>query len=244
MNMSLFHHGVKGQQWGVKHGPPYPIQKGNPVTLRAGTKISRLSIYDESVSQGRAYVNYNNLDKDHYKGFFAARLKALHGNADVYEITFTAKKDLKSPGLEERINTFKELYENDPEIRKELAKYYRSNHIKFAPLFLYEKRYKDLTDADLEKIGYNTFVRSLGDVNRKTSEKYFNALIKKGYDFVMDDMDGQYMLRYGREPAIVFDRNESLNYEGQERVRYREIRRNLQNGPIKVRNIMENERNN
>lgn len=235
MDTQLQHHGIKGQQWGVRHGPPYPIQKGSGVTLKAGTKISRLSIYDESVSQGKAYVNYNNLDKEHYKGFFAARLKALHGNAKVYEVTFTAKKDLKSPDFQTRMNTFKELYKTDPEIIKELARYYRSNHIKFAPLFLYEKRYKNLTDAELEKIGYNTFVRGLGDVNRKIAEKYFNSLIKQGYDFVMDDMDGQYMLRYGREPSIVFDRSSSLNYEGQEEVHWREIKQNLQNGPLKVK---------
>lgn len=234
MNNSLQHHGVKGQQWGVRHGPPYPIQKGSGVTLRMGTKISRLSIYDESVSEGKAYVNYNNLDKDHYKGFFAARLKTIHKNAPVYEITFTAKKDLKSPDMQTRINTFKEMYKNDPEIVKELARYYRSNHIKWAPLMLYEKRYKNLSDEDLEKIGYNTFVRSLGDQNRKTSEKYFAELIKQGYDFVMDDMDGQYMLRYGREPSIVFDRS-NLNYEGQEEVHWREIKKNLKNGPLKVR---------
>lgn len=232
---SLSHHGIKGQQWGVRHGPPYPIQKGNGVILRAGTKISRLSIYDESVSKGKAYVNYNYQDIDHYKGFFAARLKALHNNADVYAISFTAKKDLKSPDFDTRLQTFKELYKQDPEIIKELARYYRSNHIKFAPLFIYEKRYKNLSDKDLEKIGYNTFVRSLGDAGRKTSEKYFNALIKKGYDFVMDDMDGQYMLRYGREPSIVFDRESSLNYEGQEKVGWKEITKNLRNGPLKVK---------
>ena len=230
----LMHHGVKGQQWGVRHGPPYPIQKGNGVTLRIGTKINRLSIYDESVSKGKAFINYNNKDIDHYKGFFAARLKAVNNNAKVYSITFTAKKDLKSPDFDTRMNTFKEMYKNDPEIVKELARYYRSQHIKWAPLALYERKYKNMSDEDLEKFGYNTFVRSLGDKNRKTSEKYFNELIKKGYDFVMDDMDGQYMLRYGREPAIIFDR-ENMKYEGQEEVHWREIKKNLHNGPLKVK---------
>lgn len=230
----LAHHGIKGQQWGVRHGPPYPIQKGNGVTLRMGTKISRLSIYDESVSKGKAYVNYNRLDAEHYKGFFGARLKAINKNAKVYELTFSAKKDMKSPDFQTRMNTFKEMYKNDPEIVKELAEYYRSQHIKWAPLAWYERKYKNLSDEDLEKFGYNTFVRSLGDVNRKTSEKYFNELIRKGYDFVMDDMDGQYMLKYGREPSIVFDR-ENMQYEGRQEVKWKEIKKNLQNGPIHVK---------
>lgn len=25
----LFHHGIKGQKWGVKNGPPYPLKKNN-----------------------------------------------------------------------------------------------------------------------------------------------------------------------------------------------------------------------
>ena len=71
-------------------------------------------------------------------------------------------------------------------------------------------------------------------MNRKTSEKYFNELIKKGYDFVMDDMDGQYMLKYGREPSIIFDR-ENMQYEGRQEVKWKEIKKNLQNGPIHVK---------
>ncbi len=25
----LYHHGIKGQEWGVKNGPPYPLDKKN-----------------------------------------------------------------------------------------------------------------------------------------------------------------------------------------------------------------------
>lgn len=232
---SLSHHGIKGQQWGVKHGPPYPIQKDNGVTLRMGTKISRLSIYDESVSKGHAYVNYNNYDKEHYKGFFASRLKAVNKGAKVYSIEFTAKQDLRSPNYCTRMQTFKDLYKNDPEIRKELAKYYKSNHIKFAPDFIYERKFKNLNDKQLEKFGYDTFVRSIGDKKRKTREKYFAELVKQGYSFVMDDMDGQHMLKYGLEPAIIFDRDASLKYQGQSEVSVREMMKNFKKYGLKAK---------
>ena len=26
MEYELYHHGIKGQQWGVRNGPPYPIE--------------------------------------------------------------------------------------------------------------------------------------------------------------------------------------------------------------------------
>lgn len=25
----LLHHGIKGQKWGVRNGPPYPLERGN-----------------------------------------------------------------------------------------------------------------------------------------------------------------------------------------------------------------------
>ena len=28
----LYHHGIKGQKWGVKNGPPYPLDKGRKQT--------------------------------------------------------------------------------------------------------------------------------------------------------------------------------------------------------------------
>lgn len=33
MTDSLYHHGVKGQKWGIKNGPPYPIEKGYSKSL-------------------------------------------------------------------------------------------------------------------------------------------------------------------------------------------------------------------
>ena len=232
--MILIHHGVKGQQWGVKHGPPYPIQKGAGVTIKMGAKFSRLSQYDESTSKGHAYVTYLQSDKEHYKGFFGIVLKRRNPTATVKQHTLIAKKDLKSPDFETRKKTFEELYENDPRITKELAAYYRSNHIKFLPNFIYEKRYRDLKGEDLEKKGYNTFVRGIGG-NDYLREQYFNALAKKGYDFVMDDMDGQYMLKYGKEPAIIFDREKSVDYGGSRDVGMKEIMSTLKSGPIHVK---------
>lgn len=38
----LYHHGVKGQKWGVRNGPPYPINRGKPVI----PKVFRIKTYD------------------------------------------------------------------------------------------------------------------------------------------------------------------------------------------------------
>lgn len=55
----LYHHGIKGQQWGVKHGPPYPIDAETHKTIvKKGTKINRLTRRDETKEKGHAYVTY------------------------------------------------------------------------------------------------------------------------------------------------------------------------------------------
>ena len=219
---TLCHYGVKGQQWGVLNGPPYPIQDGNPIRIRKGKEIRRLSPYDESVSKGHAYVTYLNGDIDHYKGFFAARLKALNGpKTPIYSIKMTAKDDLISPGKTERVKTFIDLYKNDPVLRKELGSYYKKDYHNFSPFpgIYYENKFSKLNDDELVKIGYSTFARSIGG-NEYIRSKYFNELSKKGYSYVIDDMDAG---RFGKNPAIVFNREKSLNYEGQTELTNKEI---------------------
>lgn len=49
----LCHHGIKGQKWGVKHGPPYPIQKVNK------KKIIEMSKSYKPSDKDRPHTNYN-----------------------------------------------------------------------------------------------------------------------------------------------------------------------------------------
>lgn len=38
---SITHHGVTGQKWGVKNGPPYPLYRKDPVKYRAIRRVQR-----------------------------------------------------------------------------------------------------------------------------------------------------------------------------------------------------------
>lgn len=219
--MELYHHGIKGQQWGVRHGPPYPLDGTGDISIKSGTTFKRLSLYDESSSKGHAYVNYLKNDSRHYRGFFAARLKAMNNNADVYSIELKAAQDLKAPSKQKRLETFLELYKDDPAFGKELGGYHKGDWHYFTPLpkAFYERKFSKLKDDKLEDLGYRTFVRSVGG-NEYTRSKYFEALAKKGYSFVTDDMDAG---RFGKEPSIVFDREKSLTYIGQSPVSTKEM---------------------
>lgn len=225
----LYHHGIKGQQWGVKHGPPYPIKKDNHVTqIKAGTKLNRITRYDERKSKGYAYVTFNKEDNERYKGFFAGSLNAnpWKKKTKVYQVEMEAKKDLTAPDADTRRRLFHEMYESDPEFRKQLGAYHKDNAFHthaILPKKFYEKKFSSLNQIELDDLGYKTFVSSLGG-NEYIRSAYFKKLSKAGYDFVNDDLDvGK---RFGREPAILMDRKKSVNYVGQRELSSKEISEN------------------
>lgn len=50
----LSHHGIKGQKWGVKHGPPYPLKGENRVQRTSGLEGYALGLaYDLSVGAAK-----------------------------------------------------------------------------------------------------------------------------------------------------------------------------------------------
>ena len=92
----LYHHGILGQKWGVRNGPPYPLgggdytprekraiykqrKKGNSIynkrhfdeTLKTGTTLSTLS-YDRNRTKGADmfYATHKKLDQHQYNALF------------------------------------------------------------------------------------------------------------------------------------------------------------------------------
>ena len=220
-NNDIVHYGKKGMQWGVLHGPPYPINKETSVTrIRKGGQIRRLSIRDENAATGHAYVTFLKNDNERYKGFFGARLKGLSRGGKVYSVEMTAKNDLLSPSRKTRVDTFVEMYKDDPVLRKELGNYYKTRK-KLSPMSekFYQKKFSDLDGDELRTKGYDTFAQSLGG-NQYIRDKYFKKLSAKGYQFVIDDLDAG---KFGEAPAILFDRKRSVKYDGQTEVTGKEI---------------------
>ena len=234
----LVHYGIKGQQWGVQHGPPYPIQPGNPVKIKKGTKIQRLSTHDEKKAKGHAYVTYNSSDNERYKGFFGIKLKTdnfLNSNAKIYVHDIEAKEDLRSPSKKERIRTFIDIYRDNPsKMAEHLGAYEKQNGNVFArllPKFILQKSYKDMKNSNLTKHGYKMFVRAIGG-DEWIRNTYFKELKKKGYNFVQDDQDSGH---YGKEPGIVLNRKKSLKYNGKNELKNEEIVKNFKKYGGRVR---------
>lgn len=48
-SMELFHHGIKGQKWGIRNGPPYPLDKSK-----------KNGIIEEAIRSGAVKTTINN----------------------------------------------------------------------------------------------------------------------------------------------------------------------------------------
>ena len=205
----IFHHGIKGQQWGVQHGPPYPIDAETHRTIiKKGTMLQRLTVRDESQSKGHAYVTYRKEDNERYSGFFAALLRTKRGlfkyKEPIWALKYSAVDDLISPSTKERVSIVVDLLSNDPLFVESITK----NK---------SKQRKILNDK--ETYGFKSFAGSLGG-NKYAQQKYFEALRNRGYNYVIDDDDRG---RNGHEPAIILDREKYLRYEGKKQLENREI---------------------
>ena len=78
--MNLSHHGIKGQKWGVRNGPPYPLdihtkskdelKKGNAKDfyLPKKRKLFRISsVPNESIDGKRKYISFRPDDRINYE---------------------------------------------------------------------------------------------------------------------------------------------------------------------------------
>ena len=142
----LSHHGIEGQKWGVRHGPPYPIDH---TKMSKGTKLSNVVAvgnnggpnfglaYDNSEDfrkvVGDSYLKsagmknnlmytYNKKDKEDrevYEGPFAqyaASRKANDSVINVISTTYETTKDLKLADLKTRKDTFKQVYNKNKRV--------------------------------------------------------------------------------------------------------------------------------
>ena len=57
-NAELYHHGIKGQQWGVQNGPPYPLDSD----VSTGKRLKK------EASEG--FSNAKKVTNDMYKRFY------------------------------------------------------------------------------------------------------------------------------------------------------------------------------
>lgn len=217
----LVHHGVKGQQWGVRNGPPYPIEDK---VLKKGTKINSISgkyISSKDYQNNGKWMYTYRADEDWdnavYKGPFAQYLVMYRGAQWLKEHQFETVQDLKMPNRNERVSEFKDML-NDPKyskivkndldsVQKQLVKYKIGNEEQ-------QKRYTEfnsnkINNAQDVQTAYEIFNHAMEAVHSYGSTQEYAKRMSKKYDAMVDDNNVN-IYNDAHDPIIIFRADKAL----------------------------------
>ncbi len=215
MRDELYHYGVKGMKWGVRKGPPYPIETG----ISKGTRLNSVSLVPKADDYKR--INNKTLytfnpndpwDSAVYRGPFAV-FKSNYAKKLIYEHQFEVVKDLKMPTKKERVDAFIDLYKNDKVTTAkdlsdtlELLKKYNVHRSKGIDSL----QFNDLkTRQEFEK-AYEVFNHAIERYNDYASTKKYIDLMSTKYDAMVDDNNQGRIYNNAHDPVIIFRAEQSL----------------------------------
>ena len=212
----LYHHGIPGQRWGVRRGPPYPIED---TVLRKGTRLNSVNNdgsrkgLKKRQKAGRFVYTYNpddEWDNKVYKGPFSVFLNKWASNyakSIVYEHQYEVVEDLKMPTEKERLDGFIELYNtkkmsvvNDLTQTQKWANQAGVGGSK-------ESKTVDLKNLKSEsdyKAAYELFNRTLESYWKYASTNSYMKMMSKKYDAMVDDNNVN-VYNNAHDPVIVFN---------------------------------------
>lgn len=228
----ICHHGVEGQRWGVRNGPPYPIEDK---VLRKGTKLEHISkhyaggnnkaLLDFYQRSKRALYVYRQ-DEEHdtkvYRGPFAkflymyttgqqGRLPEVHD--------FEVKEDMIMPTKKERVDAFIEVLKKSN--KKEIAEleYIRDackqQGIKptGASNDIYDVDFKNIkTEKDMKK-AYFFFNHTMEAAHRYGITKRYVEYMCKRWDAMVDDNNVN-IYNMAHDPIIIMNTKKLLASPG------------------------------
>lgn len=175
------------------------------------------------------FVAATDADKKNYGGFFAALTKYRNNVDTMYKMNMTAMNDLVSPSKKERVQTFIDIYKEDPvRVATQLAEFNKRNYAG-----QYQEtteqlvdRYSHMSMRQLKKMGYYTYANSWFDPEAGTLKDMRARLEKKGYNAIIDDNDKRSFIQ-SEAPLIVFNIMENLGDMKVSKLTTGEMRRNM-----------------
>ena len=229
---SIKHHGIKGQHWGVRRGPPYPIEDK---VLRKGTRLNSVSLLNDSEAYRKSkkwMYTYNpddDWDSKVYKGPFSAyKTNWGYGQRYIYEHRFEVVSDLKMPTKQERIDEFINVYKKMP-IRTafdlERVRTWMQQYDVGSKEAQNTNVWKLKTPEDYKR-AYEIFNHAMERVENYASTKAYAKIMSTKYDAMVDD-NNQGVYNRAHDPIIIFRAETALKEIGKARlVDINEIRDN------------------
>lgn len=214
---ALYHHGIKGQKWGVRRGPPYPIEDK---TMPKGTRLNNVSVYQRNPKDRWMYT-YNPDDKwdaSVYKGPFSVYLMQMKGR-EVLEHQYETIKDLRMPTSKERMDEFVKIYKRTKfTSARELSEHqiilerYRIGSEASRTVNMRNLK----TEADY-KAAYEVFNHLMENAWKYNITRQYCKVMSKKYDAMVDD-NNQTVYNHAHDPVIIFRVNEALKEIGDARL--------------------------
>lgn len=193
--MELVHHGIKGQSWGVRNGPPYPLNKhGSRRKINVGTELSRYSTRPENSIRDTTYA-FSSGSKHDTKTYKEDLINGKLGVAsnevrDVYKIQIKA---IKPSIILEGHKVVKEVVNASKD--EEMLKLY--NQLKTGGFFkgvLSANQRADIADSNKDLNSARVeLAKKIHTQVYKNRYNFVENYRKRGYDAIVDPEDYVYI---------------------------------------------------
>lgn len=159
----LMHHGIDGQKWGVKHGPPYPLDDSKSTGSRLKTKKKKKK---KELDPGEKAA----IERGAHKGRWGGLVGSLVG-ATVADIKYKRSKKKESQENKKPEQTWTE------ETRKTIPKKREDNMRRLATKYLKEKCSSWDDGSELKFLSERVITEKDGSKTTETMFSNNNALI-------------------------------------------------------------------
>ena len=229
----LYHHGIKGQKWGVrrfqnkdgsltqagKKRYETEVRKDGSYIIKKGSEVHRVTANPGLEKKGHAYISFMDADVAGYKKEMTNYLKNGSGSGiKTFDMTMKVKKDLILPSELEKAKTFVDIYKNNKINTADIYVMKRHSIDSYGEL---RGRARSLRDALIKQgmpkntaESYALFSMCLY-TNKNYRNVFFDALKAKGYNAIEDSEDSY---SHRMKPVIVFERENTLKVTNVEEI--------------------------